>query len=106
MGAVVDVLVVGAGLSGLIAARRLQQQGLRLHLLEARTRIGGRMVSRTLSDGSVVDLGGQWGGATHHRFAGLLNELGISRHPSHYEGDGIWCWRGERVQAPLSGAPA
>jgi L-amino acid dehydrogenase len=102
MGAVVDVLVVGAGLSGLIAARRLQQQGLRLRLLEARTRIGGRMVSRTLSDGSVVDLGGQWGGATHHRFAGLLNELGISRHPSHYEGDGIWCWRGERVQAPLA----
>jgi monoamine oxidase len=99
---VVDVLVVGAGLSGLVAARRLQEQGLRVRVLEARTRLGGRMVSRTLSDGSVVDLGGQWGGTTHHRFAALLSELGISRYPSHYTGDGIWCWRGERLQAPLA----
>ena len=102
MDAEVDVLVVGAGLSGLIAARRLQKQGRRVLVLEARSRIGGRMLSRTLSDGSVVDLGGQWGGTTHHRFAALLSELGISRYPSHYSGDGIWCWRGERVQAPLA----
>ncbi len=102
MGADVDVLVVGAGLSGLIAARRLQQQGRRVLVLEARTRLGGRMVSRTLSDGSVVDLGGQWGGTTHHRFAALLSELAISQYPSHYNGDGILCWRGQRLQAPLA----
>lgn len=102
MDVVMDVVVVGAGLSGLVAARRLQQQGLRVRVLEARPRLGGRMVSRTLSDGSVVDLGGQWGGTTHHRFAALLSELGISRYPSHYTGDGIWCWRGERLQAPLA----
>ena len=98
----VDVLVVGAGLSGLIAARRLQQQGLRVRVLEARTRVGGRMVSRTLDDGSVVDLGGQWGGTSHHRFAALLDELGITRYPSHYAGQGIWCWQGQRIQAPLA----
>jgi monoamine oxidase len=102
MASAIDVLVVGAGLSGLVAARRLQQQGLRVRVLEARTRLGGRMLSRTLSDGSVVDLGGQWGGTTHHRFAALLSELGLSRYPSHYEGEGIWCWHGERVQAPLA----
>ncbi|MEB3354153.1 MAG: FAD-dependent oxidoreductase [Cyanobacteriota bacterium] len=102
MGTAVDVLIVGAGLSGLIAARRLQQQGRRVRVLEAQPRIGGRMVSRTLRDGSVVDLGGQWGGATHHRFAALLAELGISHYPSHYTGAGIWCWRGQRVQAPLA----
>ncbi len=97
-----DVLIVGAGLSGLIAARRLQHQGLSVQVLEARPRIGGRMVSRTLSDGSVVDLGGQWGGETHHRFAALLQELGISRYSSHYSGEGIWCWRGQRTRAPLA----
>jgi monoamine oxidase len=102
MNTAIDVLVVGAGLSGLVAARRLQQQGLRVRVLEARTRLGGRMLSRTLSDGSVVDLGGQWGGTTHHRFGALLSELDISRYPSHYAGEGIWCWRGERVQAPLA----
>ena len=98
----VDVLIVGAGLSGLIAARRLQQQGKQVRVLEARTRIGGRMVSRTLSDGSVVDLGGQWGGGTHHRFAALLQELGITSYPSFYSGNGVWCWLGQRVQAPLA----
>lgn len=96
-----DALVVGAGLSGLVAARRLQQQGLQVQVLEARGRVGGRMVCHTLNDGHVVDLGGQWGGSTHHRFSALLEELGISRYPSHYSGEGIFCWRGQRVQAPL-----
>ncbi len=102
MAEALDVLVVGAGLSGLIAARRLQQQGLRVRVLEARGRVGGRMVSHTLADGSVVDLGGQWGGSTHHRFAALLEELGLSRYPSHYAGEGVFCWQGRRVQAPLA----
>ena len=102
MAEALDVLVVGAGLSGLIAARRLQQQGLRVGVLEARARVGGRMVSHTLADGSVVDLGGQWGGSTHHRFAALLEELGCSRYPSHYAGEGVFCWQGRRVQAPLA----
>ena len=97
-----DALVVGAGLSGLIAARQLTDQGLRVCVLEARTRVGGRMVSQTLSDGSVVDLGGQWGGESHHRFAALVDALGLERYPSYYGGKGIWCWRGQRVQAPLA----
>ncbi|MBM5819681.1 MAG: FAD-dependent oxidoreductase, partial [Cyanobacteria bacterium K_DeepCast_150m_m2_101] len=102
MAEALDVLVVGAGLSGLIAARRLQQQGLRVRVLEARGRVGGRMVSHTLADGSMVDLGGQWGGNTHHRFAALLEELGLSRYPSHYGGEGVFCWQGRRVQTPLA----
>lgn len=102
MAEALDVLVVGAGLSGLIAARRLQEQGLRARVLEARARVGGRMVSHTLADGSVVDLGGQWGGSTHHRFAALLEELGCSRYPSHYAGEGVFCWQGRRVPAPLA----
>ena len=96
------MVIVGAGLSGLIAARRLQLQGLRVRVLEARARVGGRMVSHTLADGSVVDLGGQWGGSSHHRFSALLEELGISRYRSHYEGEGVFCWRGQHVQAPLA----
>ena len=102
MAEALDVLVVGAGLSGLIAARRLQQQGLRVRVLEARGRVGGRMVSHTIADGTVVDLGGQWGGSTHHRFAALLEELGLSRYPSHYAGEGVFCWQGRRVQATLA----
>ena len=102
MGSRVDVLVVGAGLSGLMAARRLQAQGLTVQVLEARHRIGGRMVSTTTPSGAVVDLGGQWGGATHHRFAALVEELGLERFPSHYSGDGVLHWQGRRQQAPLA----
>ena len=63
--AMVDVVVVGAGLSGLIAARRLIQQGQRVRVLEARPRVGGLMVSQSLSDG-------------------------------------IFCWQGKRIKAPLA----
>jgi len=98
----VDVVVVGAGLSGLVTARRLQQKGRRVRVLEARTRVGGRMLSQKLKDGSVVDLGGQWGGATHHRFAALLGELALDTYPSHYDGEGVLHWQDKSRLAPLA----
>ena len=60
----VDVVVIGAGLSGLIAARELKKQGRRVRLLEAKNQIGGRMVNQRVAGNGVVDLGGQWGGYT------------------------------------------
>ncbi len=102
MSVAVDVVVVGAGLSGLVAARRLQTHGVRVSVLEARERIGGRMVRATTASGAVVDLGGQWGGATHHRFAALVEELGLERFPSHYDGLGVLHWQGRRQVAPLA----
>ena len=89
------MLIVGAGLSGLMAARHLQAEGLRVRLLEARSRVGGRMVSATTADGSRVDLGGQWVGASHQRLAALLRELEIATFPSYYDGLGVFHWRGQ-----------
>ncbi len=62
-----DVLVVGAGLSGLYAARLLQQAGLSVAVLEARDRVGGRVLSQRLADGTTVDLGAQWIGPGQRR---------------------------------------
>lgn len=55
----VDVLVIGAGVSGLAAARLLAGAGRRVVVLEARDRIGGRLHTER-ADGRVTDLGGSW----------------------------------------------
>ena len=57
----VDVVVIGAGLSGLIAARELVKKGKTVALLEAKSAIGGRMVNKKVAGDGVIDLGGQWG---------------------------------------------
>ena len=55
-----DVVVVGAGLAGLAAARALTAQGASVAVLEARDRVGGRTLNHDLGDGKVVEVGGQW----------------------------------------------
>lgn len=55
-----DVLVIGAGVAGLAAARRLADAGLRVAVLEARDRVGGRLWSLRDGRGGVWDLGASW----------------------------------------------
>ncbi|MFO0118669.1 MAG: FAD-dependent oxidoreductase, partial [Cyanobium sp.] len=73
----VDVVVVGAGLSGMVCARELRRQGLAVQVLEARESAGGRMRGHSSGLGLRLDLGGQWVGATHHRLLALLEEFGL-----------------------------
>ena len=49
-----DVVVIGAGLAGLAAARHLQQQGWSVLVLEATDRVGGRVRDAALPDGGAV----------------------------------------------------
>lgn len=83
-----DVIVVGAGLAGLTAARRLTHAGLHVEVWEARDRVGGRTLSRQVA-GSTVDLGAQWFGPAQRRMHDLADELGITRFPTHTEGDAL-----------------
>jgi monoamine oxidase len=86
----VDVVVVGAGLAGLSAARALIAQDKTVVVLEARDRVGGRVHGRTLSDGeTVVEVGGQWIGPGQHRMIRLSNELGLETFPTYNEGDNL-----------------
>jgi monoamine oxidase len=81
-----DVAVIGAGLSGLSAARALADAGREVVVLEARERVGGRLFNATLGDGVTVDLGGQWVGSDHVRVQRLAGELGIEIFPQHGSG--------------------
>jgi monoamine oxidase len=81
-----DVAIVGAGLSGLTAARELRKRGVKVTVLEARPRVGGRTLDHPIGDGNVVEGGGQWVGPAHTRLLALAKELGIGTFPSYYTG--------------------
>jgi monoamine oxidase len=71
-----DVIVIGAGLSGLVCARRLVEGGARVIVLEARDRVGGRLHTGRVGN-QLVDLGGHLMTASQDRLAALAEELGL-----------------------------
>ena len=82
-----DVVVVGAGIGGLVAARDAQRAGLEVAVLEARDRVGGRLLNQEIGDGLVVEAGGQWIGPTQDRLAVLARELGVETFRTYSEGE-------------------
>jgi monoamine oxidase len=83
----VDVVVVGGGMAGLSAARDLLAANVSVLVLEARNRVGGRLLNHKLANGPVVELGGQWVGPTQDRVLALAEELGLRLFPTYTEGE-------------------
>ena len=84
-----DVCVVGAGLAGLTAARRLSQAGRSVVVLEARDRVGGRVWTQTASSGVPVDMGACFVGPHHDRMHALAKEMGVGTFPTYVQGDNV-----------------
>ncbi|MFC0533973.1 flavin monoamine oxidase family protein [Phytohabitans kaempferiae] len=82
----VDVVVIGGGLAGLMAARALSASGRSVRVLEARDRVGGRTWTRTAASGVPIDFGGQWIGPSQERVTALAAELGIETFPTYAAG--------------------
>lgn len=78
-----DVVVVGAGFSGLAAARALVAGGVDVLVLEARDRVGGRVDREIIGEGVVLDLGGTWAGPAQERICALAAEYGVASIPQH-----------------------
>lgn len=86
----VDVVVVGAGISGLVATRDLLAQGLDVLCLEARDRVGGRVLNHELRAGGVIEAGGAFVGPTQGRITALAEELGVRTFLQHNEGSSVY----------------
>jgi monoamine oxidase len=92
-----DVVVIGAGFSGLAAARHLSRAGVDILVVEARHRVGGRSFTDTTGAGFRIDRGGQWIGPTQDHLAALARELGVSTFPTYTAGQAVDLCDGNRV---------
>lgn len=99
-----DVIVVGAGIAGLTAARRLAQAGLDVQVVEARDRVGGRTLSAPVPGAdpddpdAVLDLGAGWVGPTQDRVLALAAELGLRTFGTYDEGQNLSEHRGKMLR--------
>ena len=84
-----DVVIVGAGPSGLTAARELKKAGLSVAVLEARDRVGGRTWTDTI-DGAMLEIGGQWVSPDQTALLALLDELGLQTYSRYRDGESVY----------------
>ncbi|KWR70398.1 putrescine oxidase [Arthrobacter sp. W1] len=92
-----DVVVIGAGPSGLTAAYELSKAGKSVAVLEARDRVGGRTWTEQM-DGATIEIGGQWISPDQTGLYSLINELGIETFERYKAGKSVYLTEdGERI---------
>lgn len=89
-----DVVVIGAGPAGLMAAYTLKKAGRTVAVLEARNRVGGRTWSGKVQDDSgnehFIEIGGQWISPDQTRLIALVDELGLDTFSRYREGKNVY----------------
>ncbi len=86
----VDVVVVGAGISGLVAARKIARSGRSVLVVEARDRVGGRVLNHRLGSGAVIESGGAFVGPTQDHIIALANELKVPMFEEYVDGKSVY----------------
>lgn len=98
-----DVVVIGAGFSGLAAARALTAQGHKVIVLEARDRVGGRTQNASIAGGkAIAEVGGEFVGPTQDRILALAKAVGVETFPVFNTGNNVFIARGQRAFYPAS----
>lgn len=86
----VDVVVVGGGISGLVAARKVARRGRSVLLVEARRRVGGRVLNHHLDGGAVIESGGAFVGPTQGHIRRLARDLGVREFKEYVDGNSVY----------------
>lgn len=91
------VVVVGAGLAGLVCARELERAGFRVTVVEARDRVGGRVLTsrEPFAGGQYAELGAEFVHFGDTAIRSLLGAFGIALEPAGGHSDGV-VYRRER----------
>lgn len=84
-----DVVVIGAGVTGLIAADRLVAEGRTVAVLEARDRVGGRTWTNDI-EGVTLEIGGQWVSPDQTALLETLDDLGLETYDRYREGSSVY----------------
>ena len=92
------ILIIGAGLSGLLTAFRLKKEGIPFKILEARSRVGGRIHTLYGTENTPVEMGATWFVDQHRNLMALLKELGIDYFEQYMDGTVFY--------QPFSNSPA
>src|SRR3954452_15115810 len=93
-----DVAIVGAGFSGLAAARALAAAGHSVVVLEARDVVGGRTRNAKIAGGKyIAEVGGQFVGPTQDRLLALAKAVGVPTFPVYNTGSNVFVARGQRA---------
>jgi monoamine oxidase len=91
-----DVIIIGAGVSGMKTAYDLLKKGKSVVLLESRDRVGGRSKGGSIQNVNI-DHGGQWIGADHFRVRNLIKECNKTLIPQYASGKTYIQYHGELI---------
>lgn len=98
-----DVVVVGAGMSGLSAARTLLEANKTVAILEGRDRVGGKVRNHYLDNGGVTEVGAAFVGPTQDRVLALADELGLETFLEYNEGSNVAFFGAQMLEIPAEG---
>lgn len=104
------ITIIGAGLSGLTLAYHLRKAGATIKILEASSRMGGRIQTQTGQLGTPMELGATWFSDEHPNLLALVKELGLQKFPQFSEGISLFQTKSfeppQQFYIPAAGSPS